>query len=177
MRLAPSWLLLLLIAASAMLSGGGSAPSDRSGGCMLHSSLPSTSSPAEQQAAAVVGLLRRLLPKHDHLFQITIQPPQGPPTAAQQPAPAWFKVHTDGRLVSVQASSGVEAAAGVHWLLKEVCGGSVTWAATGGVQLPAGSLSPEQLRRFAEAGPLQRTRSVPLQYYLNAVTPRCGPRR
>lgn len=135
---------------------------------------PLQATEARRQAPAVEGLLRRLLPQHAHLFTVRIAPPDGTVDGSTSPPPAFFRVTCDGARLSVDASSGVEAAAGVHWLLKERCGASLSWAATGGARIPASEcFSAEGLRRLAELGPLQRTRVVPIQYYMNACTHRC----
>jgi hypothetical protein len=134
---------------------------------------PGLNSRSHQQAAAVQGLLQRLLPHHAHLFTVTVQPAMGAGLEGS-PSPAWFKAWSDGTHVHVAGSSGVEAAAGIHWFLKEYCGACITWRATGGAHIPVDDcLSSEGLQRLQRLLPLQRSRAVPLQYYQNVVTARC----
>ncbi len=86
--------------------------------------------------------------------------------------------------VHVQGSSGVELAAGVHWFLKHWVHSSVSWAATGGVQVAPGALDAAALAVLEGRAVDEVRRCAPLSVYQNVVTvsyssafwewPRCG---
>lgn len=72
--------------------------------------------------------------------------------------------------VHVHGSSGVELASGVHWFLKHFAGCSVSWHATGGLQLSHAALSPAALAAMESKGLVRVERAVPFSFYQNVVT-------
>jgi alpha-N-acetylglucosaminidase len=117
----------------------------------------------EPQQIAAAELLRRLLPDHHHLFCLAHQVPT--PTA-----PQWFSVEVSKGLVHISGTSGVELASGVHWFLKYFAGASVSWEATGGLQLSHASLSAAALAGMEAKGQAKVERAVPFSFYQNVVT-------
>jgi hypothetical protein len=64
----------------------------------------------------------------------------------------------------------VELASGVHWFLKYFAGSSVSWNATGGLQLNHGSLTAASLAAMEAKGQVRIERAVPFSFYQNVVT-------
>lgn len=117
---------------------------------------------AQQQEAA--QLLHRLLPKQcSSLFRLRLVP--------QQPGShGWFSVQALKGRVHIDGTSGVELASGLHWFLKHWADSSVTWHATGGLQLNHERLTPAAVAALEPKGLVRVERAVPFSFYQNVVT-------
>jgi hypothetical protein len=111
--------------------------------------------------AAVQALLQRVLPEHAQLFALALAPPS--PAAPH----GCFSVEVRDGTVHVAGTSGVELASGVHWFLKHVACCSLSWHATGGLQVNAASLVQATQQARAKAS---IHRAVPWTWYMNVVT-------
>lgn len=124
-------------------------------------------SPLLQESAAK-ALLKRLLPTHLSSFQFNLISKD---TCGGYSC-FWITNHENSSNkspeITVQGTTAVEIASGLHWYLKYWCGAHVSWDKTGGVQLasipPPGSLPPVK-----EQG-IKIQRPVPWNYYQNVVT-------
>lgn len=138
-----------------------------------------TQEPHPQQEAAA-QLLQRLLPGHAHLFLLCLESPSAASPSKQQQQRdsssrsikqhGWFSVQALKGRVHVHGSSGVELASGVHWFLKHFAGCSVSWHATGGLQLSHAALTPAALAAMESKGLVRVERAVPFSFYQNVVT-------
>lgn len=110
------------------------------------------------QTKAVTALARRLLGASAANVSLTVNGMLHWPTDA-------FTVFAVGGVVNINATSGVAAAAGLYWYLKEFCSVQVTWGVNGtGVQLAL----PAQFPTLARV----TTRPSPnlFRYYMNVCT-------
>lgn len=58
----------------------------------------------------------------------------------------------------------------MHWFLKYFAGSSVSWNATGGLQLNESSLTAASLAAMEAKGQFRIERAVPFSFYQNVVT-------
>jgi alpha-N-acetylglucosaminidase len=117
--------------------------------------------PAEQVDAAK-GLLQRLLPEYQHLFNLRIAPPDT--------TSSFFEIEVIDGIIDVYGTSGIELTSAINWFLKYFCNSSVSWEATGGRQLDSSSFSAERMREYELRGKVRVDRVVPHSYYQNIVT-------
>lgn len=110
----------------------------------------------------VEQLVQRLLPQLRHLFRLSLEPSNG--------SHGWFSVKVIKSFVHIHGTSGVELASGVHWFLKYFAGCSVSWNATGGLQLNHDSFTAAGLARMESKGQVRVERAVPFSFYQNVVT-------
>ncbi|KAG8239150.1 hypothetical protein J437_LFUL018950 [Ladona fulva] len=80
-----------------------------------------SSTPPQVQESAVNDLIRRILPTKAEFFRISIVPPEDP---AEKDA---FVVESEDGLVNITANSGVAAAHGFHYYLKNICKCHISW--------------------------------------------------
>lgn len=121
--------------------------------------------PHPQQHAAA-ALLQRLLPRQQHLFHLSLEQQQQPGLGPH----GWFSVEVARGKVHIHGTSGVELASGVHWFLKYFAGSSVSWGATGGLQLNQDSFTAAALDALEAKGKVTIERAVPFSFYQNVVT-------
>lgn len=149
-------------------------PSEATGACIEPPCISSCTQYDEQpfppqsdpQQAAAVALLHRLLPAHlHHLFQLCLTSPQ-----ISQGSHGWFSIRVGKGKVHIHGTSGVELASGTHWFLKHFAGCSVSWHATGGLQLNHDSLTAAALAAMEARGTVKIERAVPFSFYQNVVT-------
>ncbi|KAF8069596.1 hypothetical protein HT031_001713 [Scenedesmus sp. PABB004] len=125
---------------------------------------------------AVAALLARLgLPAGLWQLSLADAPPPGAADsggggAVASAAHGFFSLRVSGGQVQVTASDAVQLAAGAHWFLKHWACGSVSWAATGGLQLGDAALSRPALDALEARGRVTVTRAVPWTWYQNPVT-------
>jgi hypothetical protein len=121
---------------------------------------------APQQAAAAQLVHRLLGSKHEQLFLLYLDQ-SGQSTGSTH---GWFSVQVVKGKVHIHGTSGVELASGVHHFLKYFAGASVSWHATGGLQLSHDRLSPAGLAAMEAKEPVRVERAVPFSFYQNVVT-------
>lgn len=144
-----------------------SAPADHCQQGELHQAwatdldLPDAVVPSASQQLTAQSLVKRLLPDHHHLFKLQLQ---------QDASSGWFSLEVKAGRVHVCGTSGVELASGVHWFLKHWADSSVSWHATGGLQLGDYSLEAERLAEMEARGKETIERAVPFSFYQNVVT-------
>lgn len=119
--------------------------------------------PAPQQAAAAQLVHRILGAQHEQLFLLYLD-------QSSKSTHGWFSIQVAKGKVHIHGTSGVELASGVHHFLKYFAGASVSWHATGGLQLSHDSLSPAALAVMEAKGEVRVERAVPFSFYQNVVT-------
>ncbi|XP_024988126.1 alpha-N-acetylglucosaminidase [Cynara cardunculus var. scolymus] len=120
------------------------------------------------QESAAKALLRRLLPTHLSSFEFKILSKD----ACGGYSCFWITNYENSSNksaeITVQGTTAVEIASGLHWYLKYWCGAHVSWDKTGGIQIA--SIPPTGNLPLVKKDGIMIQRPVQWNYYQNVVT-------